>query len=292
MLQMEKLLRKALNGREAMELRGSEVPFFCFRELLQNKEVRHGCATRFGGVSEGYFSTLNLDFTRGDKEENVKENFRRICAAIGVDEHKLVLPGQMHECNVRKVTAADFGKGIFKAQGDISVDAQVTNERGAVLAVFGSDCVPILFYDEVHHAIGTAHAGWKGSLAKIAAATVRKMEQEFGTKPEQVKAFFGPSICQSCYEVDQNVARRFETEFSQAVRPIGDKKALLDLWEVNRLVLLQAGVMPEHISIGGLCTKCNPEVFFSHRAHGANRGNLACFIALAQEKQQQAQNQE
>ena len=261
-----------------------EVPYLAFRTLLSEPEVRHGCATRLGGVSEGCFASLNLGFFRGHSEEKVRENFCRICDSIGVDVNKVVLPKQVHECNVRRVTEEDFGNGIVRPLPYDSVDAQVTNVRGAVLAVFGADCVPILFYDPAGHAIGTAHAGWRGSIGRIAQKTVETMTREFGTDPKQIKACIGPSICGECYEVDGIVLRRFSEEFPEAVTACGQGKGLLNLWKVNETVLLQAGLLPEHITVSGVCTKCNSDVFFSHRVMGERRGNLACFISLAEEK--------
>lgn len=281
-MKKESLLYNAIKS-DTVIVQGDEVPFYAFRELLSEPEVRHGLATRFGGVSEGCFGELNLGYGRGDAAEHVTENFKRICEAIGTDVSKIVLPKQVHELNVRRVTKEDFGKGVFVPLDYESVDAQITNERGAVLAVFGADCVPILFYDPVHHAIGSAHAGWRGSIGRIAAITVEKMKQEFGTEPADVKAYIGPSICGDCYEVDGEVAKRFMQEFPEATKPLTGGKCLLDLWKVNRLVLLSAGLSEEHITIGHLCTKCNSEVFFSHRVMGDARGNLACFISLVEE---------
>lgn len=272
---------------DALVLTEDAVPVLVFPKL-QKLGIRHGCATRIGGVSEGVYAAMNLGFGRGDSEENVRMNFQRIADTIGFDSTKLVLGKQVHETNVRRAVASDWGKGLWTESDFVSVDAQITNEPGTSLAVFGADCVPILFYDPEHQAIGTAHAGWKGTIGRIAEKTVQSMQAEFGTNPSLVQAYIGPSICGHCYTVNKEVAKRFEEEFPEAITPVDPSKTgwederYLDLWEANREVLLQAGVRRENIVIGGVCTKCNSELLFSHRITGDARGNLACFIALSE----------
>lgn len=260
-----------------------EVPFLTFSKLLRAGVV-HGFSTRLGGVSEGHLSSMNLSFSRGDEEENVRENFRRIGEAIGVKPEQMVGSDQQHHTTVRRVTVADRGKGIIRERGYADVDGLVTNDEGVCLVTFYADCIPLFFYDPVQRAIGLSHSGWRGTAARMGGVTLRAMAQAFGTKPQDVLCAIGPSICQDCYEVGADVAGQFADAFPAAGEELlysaqGDKYRL-NLWEANRLVLLEAGVLPEHIEVTDLCTCCNPHNLFSHRYTGGRRGNLGAFLML------------
>lgn len=283
---MKETLR-SLNGEE-MAVSETEVPFLYFRRLAAQKGVKHGCSTRAGGVSSGVFSSMNLGFGRGDKEENVLENYRRICGAIGIRAEEVVLPDQVHGLTVRKASKADCGKGIFTPKDYSAVDAQITNEPGVALAVFGADCVPVFLYDPKVRAIGTAHAGWRGTIGRIAGRTVAAMQKEFGCKPETIQAYIGVSVCGDCYTVGGEAAQRFLREFPAAIRQNGEEDGTwkLDLWKVNRMILEEAGLKKEHIITGGVCTKCHSDVLFSHRVTGDARGNMAGFFMLTEEAQE------
>lgn len=270
-----------------MVVSNTEVPFLFFNRLAKHTSVKHGCSTRVGGVSEGYFSSMNLGFGRGDADENVLKNYDRLCDAMGFTKEQVVLPDQVHDTVVRKATKADCGKGIVKVRDYSCVDAQITNEPGVALVVFGADCVPVFFYDPVVKAIGTAHAGWRGTIGRIAEKTVQAMEKEFGSKPEDIEVYIGVSICGACYTVGGDVAGLFMKEFPEATTQTEVQKTdgtcQLDLWQVNRMILEQAGITPENIVIGGICTRCHSDVLYSHRVHGNNRGSLAGFLMLAEE---------
>ena len=269
-----------------MELReDGGVPYFIFKNLEETGLVRHGFSTRLGGVSEGYLASMNLSFTRGDREENVRENFRRMGRAIGFIPENLVLSDQTHTDHVRLMTEADRGKGYTKPLDYQDVDGMVTDVPGLVLTTFYADCVPLYFVDPVHRAIGLSHSGWKGTVKRIGAVTLEKMSAAFGTRPEDVRAAIGPSICQDCYEVSEDVAQAFMEEFGGAAeeRMLYRKengKYQLDLWRANEQVLLEAGILPGHLEVTNVCTCCNPDLLFSHRATHGKRGNLAAFLML------------
>lgn len=278
-----------LNTKE-MSVSDTDVPFLFFKRLAEHPGIKHGCSTRVGGVSTGDFSSMNLGFARGDADENVLMNYDRLCNAIGFSKEQVVLPDQVHDTIVRRATKADRGKGIVKPRDYECVDAQITNEPGVALAVFGADCVPVFFFDPVKKAIGTAHAGWRGTIGRIAEKTVEAMERQFGSKRSDIEAYIGISVCGDCYVVGGEVAERFMAEFPEATAQSEEQKkdgtCQLDLWKVNRSILEQAGVLPENIVIGGVCTKCHSEVLFSHRVAGDKRGNMAGFLMLADEKKQ------
>ena len=168
------------------------------------------------------------------------------------------------------------------------MDGLITNEPNVVLATFYADCVPLYFVDPVHMAIGLSHSGWRGTVNRMGKQTLIAMNREFGTEAHDVIAAIGPSICQDCYEISQDVAEHFVDEFattddphaSDILRYKGDGKYQLDLWECNRRVLVEAGVQEANIAITNICTCCNPTLLFSHRASHGKRGNLGAFMFL------------
>ena len=161
-------------------------------------DVRHGFSTRIGGVSPAPWDSLNLGVGRGDDMDRVRENYRRFCAALGVDEHRAVLSKQIHEDNVRHVTADDCGKGLFRDRDYTSVDAMVTDTPGIPLVVFSADCGIILLHDPVHGAVGAAHAGWRGCAAGIVEKTVQAMEEAYGSRPAAASYTKPSAGCRSC----------------------------------------------------------------------------------------------
>ena len=261
------------------------VPYFVFENLENTGLVRHGFSTRLGGVSEGCLSSMNLSFTRGDDPEKVRENFRRMGMAIGFETKDLVLSDQTHTTNVRLVTEADRGKGFDRERDYTDVDGLITDTPGLMLVTIYADCVPLYFVDPVHKAVGLSHSGWKGTVHRIGKVTLERMKEAFGTRPEDVQAAIGPSICQDCYEVSEDVARAFMDEFAdqlddRLIYRKGNGKYQLNLWNANERILLEAGIRPEHLSITNICTCCNHELLFSHRASHGQRGNLAAFLGL------------
>ena len=263
---------------------GSEVPLLHFPLLDQTGIVEHCFTTRMGGVSEDIFSTMNLSFTRGDKEEAVLENYRRLGEAMGVSPQDFVCTDQTHTTNVLRVGKEDCGNGVTKPRPYTDVDGLVTNEPGVVLSTFFADCVPLYFVDPVHRAIGMSHSGWRGTVGRMGARTLEKMQEEFGTEAKDVIAAVGPSICQECYEVSRDVAEEFQKEFkgheSEILIDKGNDKFLLDLWKCNEIVMLEAGILKEHLAVTNICTCCNPTLLFSHRASKGRRGNLGAFMFL------------
>ena len=261
---------------------GSELDYLTFPALECYDMVQHAVSTRFGGVSKGIFSSMNLSFTRGDDDNAVRENFRRYARLFHTTEDHFVLSYQTHTVNVREITEEDAGKGLTRERGFTDVDGLVTNVPGLVLGIFAADCIPLLFLDPVHKAIGASHAGWRGTVGRIGRVT----------EPKDLICTIGPGICQDCYEVSADVADQFMKEFPQHVVEIlrerattdqGERKFLLDLYRANTIVLKDAGVLQEHISITDICTCCNPALLFSHRFTHGRRGNNAVFMKLQRE---------
>lgn len=266
----------------------NQVPFLQYPILNDIGIVCHGVSTRLGGVSEGIFSSMNLSFTRGDITEHVQENYRRMASVVGVRPEKMVCSQQTHTTNVRIVTAEDAGKGVTRERDYTDVDGLVTNVPGICLVTFYADCVPLLFVDPVKRVIASSHSGWRGTVNKIGKVTVETMTGEYGCRPEDIIAAVGPSICQDCYEVSEDVITAFSDAFSENLHKDlfyekGNGKYQLNLWKANEAVLLEAGIQQKNIAVTNVCTCCNPTLLFSHRASHGKRGNLAVFLALKEE---------
>lgn len=255
------------------------VPYLAYPLLEKTGVVRHGFSTRLGGVSTGHCATMNISTTRGDDPAAVEENRSRIAKAIGVRAENMTYTNQTHTTNVAVVEAKDRGKRFMETDG------MVTNVPEICLVTFYADCVPLFFVDPVHRAIGLSHSGWRGTVGKMGKVTVERMREEYGTDPAQVVAAIGPSICQDCYEVSEDVIEKFRENFDKALWPElfyekADGKYQLNLWRANQAVLAEAGVPRENIAVTNLCTHCNPDILFSHRSTGTARGNLSAFLAL------------
>lgn len=284
------IIRKQTEGKlpapvmRSVQLPSVVFPYLSYPLLEQTGIVEHCFTTRLGGVSRGIYESLNLSFTRGDDRLAVEENFRRVSKVMGRQYKDFVLSDQTHTTNVRRVGREDAGKGIERERGYADVDGLITDEPGLVLSTFYADCVPLYFVDVEKRAIGLSHSGWRGTVGRMGRATLEAMRREFGTQPENVVCAIGPSICQDCYEVSADVAEAFEREFSGREEEIltdkGNGKYQLDLWRANAIVLSEAGILQEHLSVTDICTCCNPRLLFSHRASRGKRGNLGAFLSL------------
>lgn len=280
-----KIINRKSEGTGMIQRRKNEVEYLIFPEIEKTGLVNHLFSTRHGGVSKGIFSTMNLSYTRGDSKEAVDENFRRIAAVFDSTPERIVCSDQTHTVNVRRVTEEDAGKGVVRHKDYQDVDGLITDVPGLILATFFADCVPLFFVDMRHMAIGLSHSGWKGTVGKMGEVTLKAMGEAFGTRPEDVRAAIGPSICQDCYEVSTDVAEQFEklfpSEREKVLKPgKTPDKYQLDLWSANKIILLNAGIFPEHLEVTDICTCCNSEYLFSHRASMGRRGNLGAFLEL------------
>lgn len=280
-----KIIRK--EGQEVCHLHQAEngVTYLTFPGLERTGAVRHLFSTRLGGVSEGIYASMNLSYTRGDEKEAVDENYRRIAVCLDSKVEDMVCSDQTHTDHIRLVTAEDKGKGVVRPKDYRDVDGLITRERGIVLCTFFADCVPLFFVDPMKKAIGLSHSGWRGTVQKIGKKTVEEMGKVFGTDPKDVHAAIGPSICQDCYEVSEDVIEEFRRVFPEKLweslfYPTKPGKYQLNLWEANRQIMLEAGIPETQIEVTDLCTCCNPELLFSHRASHGRRGNLGAFMKL------------
>lgn len=269
---------------QIMTLKGDKTPYLTYNALSQIPFIRHAFSTRLGGVSKGVCESMNLAFGRGDDRETVLENYRLICNSAGFEYESLCSSVQIHEAMVQVVDESDRGHGILRERQWTSADALVTNSKDVTLVTYYADCTPVFFVDTKTHAIGLAHAGWRGTVSRICVNTVKKMEEAFGTKAEDLICAIGPVIGKCCYEIDSACADEFkaldEIDTKAILTDKGNGKFMADLALTNKLLLMSVGVKEENIIISDLCTKCNSELLWSHRATNGNRGTMAAFMKI------------
>lgn len=247
-------------------------------------QITAGFAGRNGGVSPAPYRSLNLGLHVGDDPAAVVENRQRLALAAGVPLPSWIYGEQVHDCQVQLVSAHHAGRGTLSREDAFPAkDAFVTNERGIVLAALFADCVPLYFLDPEHSAAGLAHGGWRGTVLGIASRTVQAMSRQFGTRPQAVRAAIGPSIGACCYEVEEGLISRIGTELGMEGEPYFNPgpeqgKFMLNLQEINRKLMIEAGILPQHIEMSKLCTGCNPNRFFSHRMEQGRTGRMAAWI--------------
>ena len=244
--------------------------------FLREPGIVHGFSTRLGGCSTGVFSSLNLSLTHDDKE-TVLENYRRFALAAGIPYERMVFDRYEHGTRVLYVTGEDAGRGYLQEPLP-PCDGLVTDTPELALVTGHADCMAFYFYDPKGQRIGLCHAGWRGALGRIGSEVVRVMREK-GSAPEDILCGVGPSICPECFEVGDDVADRFEAAFpSCPLRRVNEKgKAIIDLWQVALCQFLEAGILPEHVSFMGLCTKEDTR-FYSFRREGLTGGMAACLM--------------
>ena len=238
-------------GTEELRVRQhGETVVLSWKALEKIPFVRQCFSTRQGGVSEGFLSTMNFSFDRGDDPDHVRENYRRIAETIGVPADSFVVAHQTHTTNILVVGKEDRGTGVLRPRPYDDIDGLMTNAPGVTLVTYHADCIPVWLVDPSGKAAALLHAGWKGTVDGIAPKAVGMMRELYGADPEDLIACAGPGICSSCYEIGEDVADQFR------------------------------GLRPENIHISDICTRCNAERLFSHRAHGVRRGLNAAFLGI------------
>ncbi len=247
---------------------------------LEQAGFLNACSCRLHGESDIVEGTLNLALHVGDDEKKVLRNRKAFAEAIGVDAKAFTTCQQVHGSKVALVTEELIGSGAIDFANTIGeTDALITNLPNVPLLLFYADCVPVLLADLKSGAVGLAHAGWRGTVAAIGVKTLAAMREAFGTKPEDVLVAIGPSIGACCYEVDDFVrdqAAGYEKFFAAK----GGGKYQLDLWGMNVEQLVDAGVPKQNISVAGVCTNDNKELFCSYRAEQGKTGRMGvCLTA-------------
>ncbi len=248
-----------------------------------NIPFTHAFTTRWGGVSKGALESLNLGENRGDAEENVRENYRRVFSALGLPEQDACYTRQVHKDTVRVVTDGDR-RALF-SPFSYEADGIVTNVRGLPLFCFTADCVPVLLCDTKAGVAGAIHCGWRSTVADILGVAIARMT-ELGAQLDNICAAIGPAIDLCCYETDADVPagidRLLGGESAGTYFPVGDSgKFMADLKETNRRRLLQLGLFAANIAVSDECTACNSDKYWSHRATDGDRGAQAAVIAVS-----------
>lgn len=249
--------------------------YYAFDSLNDSGSIVHAISTRHGGVSPAPFDTLNLSRHVGDDEANVATNLHRLNEALNMDATTVVDASQAQADRVAIVGAEHCGTRIK------DVDALMTNTPGVPLLLRFADCVPILFFDPVHRAIAVAHAGWRGTVLKIATKTVEAMIDAFDTRPRDLIACIAPSIGPCCYRIGDDVIARVRETFDiseELLIPQVDGGVHLDLWQANAQQLRALGV--GQIEIANICTAHHTDDFYSWRAEKVNTGRFGAIISI------------
>ena len=254
--------------------------FYTLSALERLSGFDHGFTARGGGVSEGYFTSLNLSFTRPENRDNVMENYRVFCRAAQIPFDQMVMDNYEHGTTVIKVDKSDAGKG-YLLDPLPACDGLITNDPAVTLITGHADCMAFYFVDPVKRCIGLAHAGWRGALGRIGARIVAMMAQEYGSNPSDIIAGVGPSICPDCFEVGENVAGEFAVAYPEltCVRKQTQGRPHVDLWMVAVAQFLEAGILAEHVSLFDVCTMETPRLY-SHRRDKGNTGGMAAYLRI------------
>lgn len=245
--------------------------------------ARHAFTTRLGGVSTGHLASLNLGTSRGDEPENVRENYRLLALATGIDTSRMAFTRQVHKADVRVVTGPDVHE--LYTEVPYEADGLVTSQRGLALICFTADCVPVLLCDSVHGVIAAVHCGWRSSVADILGVAVSKM-CALGAAPEDICAGIGPAISRCCFEVGGEVVQAVDEYLAGDSAGLYEPEAgapgkfMLDLKAANARRLLQLGLREENIALSSECTKCSHEKYWSHRYTRGLRGAQGSLIVL------------
>lgn len=250
---------------------------------FDNSKLVKTCFTgRLGGSSSGSYRSLNLGLKTNDNVDDVLENYIKIGKELNISMDQMVFSDQVHQDNIKIVTKNDAVRP-FEDNPVKNTDGIMTNEKGVALVSFYADCVPLYLFDPIKKVIALVHGGWRGTVSRIASKALTKMEEEFGSNPEDCLAAIGPSIGKCCFEVDGQVAEKFNKEFTNIdsfVFSKGCNKYLIDLWKANRIDLEEKGLLRRNIIYSQVCTMCNKDILFSHRGDNGITGRMAAIIQL------------
>jgi YfiH family protein len=239
--------------------------------------------TRRGGISQHSYDSFNVSPFCGDNPEHVKHNLQILAGELNITPENIIIPFQTHGTGIQKIDA-DFMGLDKEVQSSLlnGIDALVTKIPGICIGVTTADCVPIFLYDITKQVVAVAHAGWRGTCAKIAAKTIQLMQSDYGCNPENIQAVIGPSISVNAYQVGGELHQAFE----DAGFPVdeificNDTRLYLDLWKANEILLLREGLKANHITVSGPCTYTEHELFFSARRLGIKSGRMLSGIYL------------
>ena len=265
--------------------------YFLTKWMDDNPHIQVGFTGRQGGCSHAPYSSLNLAYHVDDDEADVLQNRNLLAKVIGFEPATWTCGEQVHGTQIAVVKASDAGRGYSNRQSAFqNTDGLVTNVPNILLTSFYADCVPLYFFDKVKGVIGLAHAGWKGTVGQIAKAMVTTMKETYGCAPSDIHAAIGPSIGDCCYEVDEYVMSRVRETLADlggdidinvvASSSSNEGKSMLNLKELNRMIMIKAGILSEFIECTTWCTSCHPDQFFSYRKEEGTTGRMASWIGM------------
>jgi polyphenol oxidase len=250
---------------------------------LEQDGFVNGFSTRMGGVSPMPDAALSLAGFNEDAAENILENRRRFLKLFP-GEWNLAGCWQVHGSDVRLVKRREDAKSAENQLGEtIYCDAIVSDAIGVLAGVKTADCVPLLLGDSETGCFAAVHAGWRGTLVEIAKVTVRRLEQEYQSRPENLRVAIGAAAGACCYEVSDEVINAFTSKFSKARELFTETRpghAMVDLLKANRDQLIEAGVRDERIHVAPLCTMCRTDLFFSYRKEKRLHGKVGRLMAI------------
>ena len=246
-----------------------------YRQMKSYSNISCFSTTRYGGYSGGNYASFNCTHYCGDRVEHVVQNKDLLCSLLSPRPTALVIPRQTHSTNVKVITSPD---DMLHLEG---VDALVTRLSGFCLCVSTADCIPVMLYDKEKLVVAAIHAGWRGTVGRIVEKTLDVMNKSYGTDEKDIIACIGPGISLESFEVGDEVYRAFEEAgFDMSLIAKKYAKWHIDLWEANRLQLMNLGVKEENIEIAGICTYQSYESFFSARRLGIQSGRILSGIML------------
>jgi hypothetical protein len=240
----------------------------------------HAFCTRQGGASEEDYKSLNMCFQQGDEDTRVLQNWGKLSAAFDIPIEQFLVVNQVHRDAIYIIKP--YGS-YFSSRAELDYDAIITNRKDIAIGIKTADCVPIFIADKVKKIIAAVHAGWRGSALSITAKVIRLMFDQYHCRPQDILAAIGPAIGRCCYQVDTVTAKAFASQKNKEVflcPEVGGTKWMLDLAEANRQQILECGIPEENIELSGYCTKCNQDMFFSHRGSGGITGRHINFMMI------------
>jgi YfiH family protein len=278
-------------GRMEKKQKGG-VELMRFKNLSAFAGIGHFVSTRKGGVSNAPFNALNLALHVGDEKTDVLENRKLLAEVLGLKIGGFVFMQQVHEGKVAVVGKQGRSRGAFEHENALEgTDAMITNAAGVCLVVQVADCVPVLLFDPVQKVVGVAHAGWRGTMKGIVQKTVEKMKSEFCCSPQDIVAGIGPSIGPCCYEAtDEDLLSKWERMFQAKDKVVVARKGkmFLDLWQANKVQLMQSGVGEGNIEFAGICTSCHMDEFYSYKKERITGRFAAGIVLNAKSKKQKS----
>lgn len=260
-----------------------DVGYLTFKDFKKYNFINHAYLTRLGGVSKNEFKSLNLSFSCGDDQASVMKNYDILCSALNLNKDKIVRTKQVHKNKITVVSEKDILDKNFKERVFKGSDGLITNIPGVILTTLHADCMALFMVDPVLKVVGLAHAGWRGTVSKIAKSLLEMFINNYGSNPENIVCALGPAIGKCCFEVDKDTFEEFKkigiSDFEKCYIS-KENKYYIDSIEVNKKILIESGVKSENIFKSDVCTSCNHDLLFSHRASGGKRGNNLAFITI------------